>query len=173
MYHRILPTITVLFAGLMAGAVSQVWWINRWLDDPALYVAYKQVEISALTPTLVPLGLLTIGLALVVAVQNRRRPARLTLMLVAALCLMTMGLLTRFALFPLNDQILAWSPQAPPADWRTVREQWETAHSLRTVAGLAAFALLLIGALLPERQTSTERTEARADPHSAAVSSSV
>ncbi len=35
--------------------------------------------------------------------------------------LMQFALLTRFALFPLNDQLMTWSVQAPPPAWRALR----------------------------------------------------
>lgn len=173
MYRRLLDAMTVLLAGLIAGAVSGAWWINRRLDDPVLSIGYKQVEIPALTSTLVPLGLLTTGLALLTVVQSRRQRARLMLALVGALSLVAMGLLTRFALFPLNSQIMAWSAQTPPADWRAIRDQWNLAHGLRTMCGLVGFSTLLLGALVPERQPLTAGIDARTDHHPAASSPSV
>jgi hypothetical protein len=70
--------------------------------------------------------------------------------------LIAMGLLTRLVHFPLNERILSWSVQAPPADWQAVREQWNMAHSLRTLFGLASFALLLLAALLPHAQRADD-----------------
>ncbi|MEI7645631.1 MAG: DUF1772 domain-containing protein, partial [Chloroflexales bacterium] len=66
--------------------------------------------------------------------------------------LLAMGLLTRFARFPLNDQIMTWSAQAPPTDWQVVREQWNRAHTLRTVAGIGSFTLLILWALVLGQQ---------------------
>jgi hypothetical protein len=149
--------VTLLLAGLLAGAVGLGWLLNRIVDDAPLYVAYKQVEIPALTATLVPLGLVTMVLALLQAYLDRKRRPGLWLTLAATLGLLAMGLLTRFALFPINDQIMTWSAQAPPDDWHVLREQWNAAHSLRTAAGLASFVLLLLAALVPEQERAAVR----------------
>jgi hypothetical protein len=154
MYKLLLPFVTLLLAGLLAGAVGLDWLLNQIVNDPALYIGFKQLEIPALTATLVPLGLVTMVLALLQAYANRQRRLCLWLTLAGAAGMLAMGLLTRFVFFPLNDQIITWSPQLPPTDWHAVRAQWNGAQSLRTVIGLGSFALLLLAALAPQQQNA-------------------
>jgi len=153
--------VTLLGAGLLAGAVSLDWLLNVLVDDAAGYISFKQQEIPVLTATLVPLGVGTTGLVLLQAYLERRRP-QLWLTIGGAVLLLAMGLLTRFALFPRNDQIMTWSAQAPPADWQVVREQWNRAHTLRTVAGLGSFTLLALRALVPGQQRVRVKGDAAA-----------
>jgi hypothetical protein len=44
---------------------------------------------------------------------------------------------------PINAEQLTWSAATPPADWAGVRDRWQSAHALRTVAAVLAFGLLL------------------------------
>jgi hypothetical protein len=156
-----LRVVTLLLVGLLTGAVCIDWLLNVVIADSALYTGFKQREIPVLTATLVPLGVLTTGLGLLQAYLDRRRRPGLWLTLAGVAGLLSMGLVTRLMLFPLNDQILSWSAQAPPADWSNVREQWNRAHGLRTVVGVASFALLLLGALVPEQRRAEVARDAK------------
>ncbi|WP_372959223.1 hypothetical protein [Microbacterium sp.] len=44
---------------------------------------------------------------------------------------------------PINRSMAHWSPDAPPADWRTTRTRWERFFGIRTATNLVA--LLAIG----------------------------
>jgi hypothetical protein len=46
---------------------------------------------------------------------------------------------------PINTQMDAWDPAAPPADWETQRARWRDAFATRQAVLSAAFALLLAG----------------------------
>lgn len=45
---------------------------------------------------------------------------------------------------PLNAYTESWNPNALPADWMRVREQWNTANLFRSVLSFATFALAVI-----------------------------
>jgi uncharacterized membrane protein len=47
--------------------------------------------------------------------------------------------LTREINVPINNALALWNPAAPPADWLTARERWNTANLVRTVAAIACF----------------------------------
>jgi len=44
-------------------------------------------------------------------------------------CLLVGLLVTVVVHFPINDVIMTWQPDAPPADWQDVRGRWLTAHA--------------------------------------------
>lgn len=56
-------------------------------------------------------------------------------------------MLTARVNFPINDQILAWAPDVPPANWHELRARWSAAHAVRTVTVLAALVLLALSAV--------------------------
>jgi hypothetical protein len=43
---------------------------------------------------------------------------------------------------PINHDQLNWAVQAPPPNWARVRDRWQIAHLVRTVAAVLAFGLL-------------------------------
>lgn len=48
---------------------------------------------------------------------------------------------------PINNRIRLWTPANLPADWQAQERRWDLYHWLRTAALIAAFVLLVLGAL--------------------------
>jgi hypothetical protein len=115
---------SLLFVGLTAGAAYVVWLVY----DPngmssAFYVENMQHSIRRLTiplPTIVVLGLLFTAVA---TVQARSDRAVFSLLATACLCVLAVGLITRFGNIPINNQILTWNIDSPPADWLTIAKE--------------------------------------------------
>jgi uncharacterized membrane protein len=120
----------------------------RRLDGPA-YVTVRHAEYDYFTwfigalfvPTMIALVMLVI-----VAYKARSpvlRPALIALGLVVlaiAVTLIVNG--------PINVEQLRWNAQAPPVDWQRVRDRWQVAHAVRTLALVVALGCLT----LPPRQ---------------------
>lgn len=65
-----------------------------------------------------------------------------------ALLLFLLSLYVTMAIeVPIVMQIVGWEQDAPPADWKTVRDQWVSFHVIRVVAGFMAFVFLVVGAI--------------------------
>ncbi len=47
------------------------------------------------------------------------------------------------ALVPINNRIKKWTPETLPADWEAQEQRWDQYHWFRTIALIAAFALLV------------------------------
>lgn len=45
---------------------------------------------------------------------------------------------------PINNRIAKWTPESLPGDWREQERRWDGYHWLRTVALVAAFAVLVL-----------------------------
>lgn len=162
MSTTILRFITLLLAGLLAGALSLIIVLDNAFSEPAaLYIAFKQREIASLTVLLPLMGVLTTVLMLILAYLVRQRQRELWLTLAGAVCLLFIGALTALVFFPLNEQIRAWSPQAPPADWSMVRDHWNQLHVFRAGLGIGGFAFLLIGSLAADAVTVEKSSIAR------------
>jgi hypothetical protein len=71
------------------------------------------------------------------------RRTTFALTVVAALSFVGMLALFAFGNNPLNQQIMAWTPQALPANWHEIRDAWDGFH-----AASSAFAALALVALL-------------------------
>jgi uncharacterized membrane protein len=62
-----------------------------------------------------------------------------------AIALLVIVFATTFAInLPINSDQSAWSVQSPPSDWASVRDRWQVAHAIRTVAAVLAFGLLIV-----------------------------
>ena len=132
-----------LFVGLTAGAAYVVWFVyNPRGMSPAFYVQNMQHSIRTLTiplPTIVVLGLLFTAVA---SFQARNDRAVFSVLATACLCVLAVGLITRFGNIPINNQILTWNVDSPPADWLTVAEKWWRFQTARVILQTAALCFV-------------------------------
>jgi hypothetical protein len=100
---------------------------------------------ARLMPLLVTLALLaTLG-----AASGWRAPqARVYLTLASGLAVLVVIVVTLVVDVPINRRIQRWLPDAPPDNWMALRERWMRSNDIRTVASVAALALLLAGVVL-------------------------
>jgi len=52
--------------------------------------------------------------------------------------------LTRAVNVPINEQLMTWSVETPPANLMEIWRPWEQVHSIRTVIAIAAFAFQVV-----------------------------
>jgi uncharacterized membrane protein len=70
---------------------------------------------------------------------------------VAACLLIILALLiTLLVEVPIDNQIKTWTTETIPSDWGATRERWQSFHTARTVASLAAFGSLAIAIIFPK-----------------------
>lgn len=145
---RTIRFVDLLLLALLAGTTFGIWAGY----DPAgfgatTYVEQQQNAIRGLNTLLPAMGAVGILLTAVLAVRARRRPRERALLVAALVCLIAAALVTRFGNQPINAQVMSWSPQAPAANWATLRDAWWHWHELRTVAVVGGFALTLLASL--------------------------
>lgn len=140
---------SLLFVGLTAGAAYVVWFVyNPDGMSSAFYVENMQHSIRRLTiplPTIVLLGLLFTAIA---SFQARNDRSVFSLLAIACVCVLAVGLITRFGNIPINNQILTWNVDSPPADWLTVAKEWWRLHTARLILQTAALCLVISAVLL-------------------------
>ncbi len=90
------------------------------------------------------LGLIS-TLALLFMLRERREAFLLTL--VAALSFIAMLALFALGNNPLNEQIMNWTPQTLPTNWRDYRDAWDRFHLASSACAALAFTVLLVSAL--------------------------
>jgi uncharacterized membrane protein len=157
----------VLFSGLFAGFLVTVLVLENSLRsfDGADYTQVRQAELDGLdrlaAATLIPAMIATVVLVFL-GFRTRSRTRWLAL---AALALMvTIFVVTLTINLPINSDQLDWSTDAPPADWADVRDTWQIAHAIRTVAAVVAFGLLATAAAIwPVVPGQTEGARLRKD----------
>ena len=146
----LLKLVTLLLSGLLAGAVVLVWVGDRPFDmSPRFYVEFQQARISALTLPMPLLGASTTIFAILLTFSLRGQQSAFYLTLAATLCFVAGMAVTVGFNMPINNQVVAWSAGAPPADWWQLRDRWWSWHIVRTLLSIAAFISLLLSILLP------------------------
>jgi uncharacterized membrane protein len=155
---RFVRWASLLFTGVFAGFLVGVLVLENSLRGygASVYTQVRQVELDSLdtlaSVTLIPAILTTVVLAIRARGNDRR------LVLVAA-ALLVLVFATSLAInLPINADQADWSVQNPPADWSTMRDRWQLAHTIRTTAALLAFATLTI--TLTDRATSPAPVQA-------------
>lgn len=140
--------IGLLLTSLLVGTMFGIWLgFNPAALSATAYVEMQQNAIRALNVPLPALGVVCIVFNVALAVLVRRDRRSRYLLIAAALCLMAAGLITRLGNQPINAVVMTWSAQAPATNWTELRDTWWHLHSLRTVAGVAALALVLLAAV--------------------------
>jgi uncharacterized membrane protein len=107
----------------------------------------QQNAIRSLNVLLPVLGLVCIALTAALAVLTKGDKRSRWLLILAVLCLVSAGLITRFANQPINAVVITWSAQAPASNWAELRDTWWHWHTLRTISAVAGFALALFAAV--------------------------
>ena len=137
--------VTIILSGVLAGAILGTWLSEASLgSSAALWIEYHQAITPAYTQAVPPIGGLALVATLAALAASWRDPRTRRLVLAAVGCLLVGLLVTVVVHFPINDQIMTWQPDAPPADWRDLRARWLTAHAVRTWVAVAGFVLLVL-----------------------------
>lgn len=147
----------LLFTGVFAGFMVSALVIELTLRNfgASVYVQVRHVELAHLdelaSVTLLP-ALVTSVVLTVVAFRKKRGWERwLTL---AALALLVLVFTTTLSVnLPINHDQMHWNAQSPPSDWANVRDRWQIAHAVRTVAAVVAFTCTGAAALISGRRT--------------------
>ena len=136
--------VSLLFGGLFTGFLVTVLVIESTLRsaDASVYTQVRHVELDRLdglaSATLIP-ALIAVAVLVAAAARNRQRVRWPVLAFVLLLSVVATTLVFNV---PINTDQLTWSVQAPPPDWASVRDRWQLAHAVRTVAALLAFGCL-------------------------------
>ena len=148
MMTLIVDFANLLLASLLVGATFGVWLVFNPAGLGANgYVALQQQGIRTLNVAMPALGAATALVTIIFAVLARDDRTRFLLLLAAAVCFVSAGLITRLLNQPINAIVMTWAVDAPPTNWTHLRDQWWQWHLMRLVAGLAALSLLIAATL--------------------------
>ncbi|MEV6272029.1 anthrone oxygenase family protein [Kribbella sp. NPDC051936] len=146
----VLRGVSLFFSGLFAGFLVCVMVLETSLRSfgAGVYTQVRLVELDSLdklaSVTLIPAIVTTVA----VVIRSRGDGRRLA---ITAVALLVIVFVTTLAVnLSINSDQSSWSVQQPPADWAGVRDRWQIAHAVRTVAAVAAFGLL-VGAAVRRR----------------------
>jgi ABC-type branched-subunit amino acid transport system permease subunit len=142
--------IARLSCGLLVGVALTVLALelaSRRLDGTA-YVRLRQAEYVPFTVLIGAITIPTLVAVVLLAVRTRKRSVLIALALIAVAVVVTLVVNG-----PINLEQRNWNPTAPPADWASLRDRWQVAHTIRTVALTLALAFLYApDRSVPERE---------------------
>lgn len=126
--------------GVLMGADPRPLSVTAWVEQ-------HQNAVRGLNVLLPVMGAICIVLTLALAFLAKDDRRVRTLLAASAILLIAAALITRFGNQPINALVMTWTPQAPPANWAELRDQWWRLHVVRTLAGIGALALTLLAVL--------------------------
>lgn len=150
---RATQRVGIVSLGLLSGGTLAVLVAQGPLGASGpVFTEFMQGTAGPFTAILVPLGAVGFVSTACSLVFGRHIRA-IRVLAGAALALLGIGMaLTILFHLPLNAQILTWSPSAPPSDWSAVHDRWTAVHVVRTVTSIAAFVLVMVGAMLRKQR---------------------
>ncbi|MET7451667.1 anthrone oxygenase family protein [Streptomyces sp. NPDC005574] len=153
--------LTGLFAGFLVTVL--VFELSLRSFDGSVYTQVRQVELDRLDVLATALLLPAVpATAIQTATDVKARGSAFWLTAAALVLLLSVLVTTLVFNLPINADQSAWNVQTPPADWASVRDRWQTAHAVRTVAAVLAFAFLSAAAMSPAHTRRPARAPAPA-----------
>ncbi|MEU6495873.1 anthrone oxygenase family protein [Streptomyces sp. NPDC049097] len=141
---------SLLCCAILSGVAVTVLFLElalRQLNGPA-YIRVRQAEFAFLTWYI---GAVTVpalvAVVMLVLCARRAHSTALRPAVVALVLLLLALLVTLVVNGPVNVEELAWNAPAPPADWARVRDRWQIAHAVRTVAIVLALGCVGVAVL--------------------------
>jgi uncharacterized membrane protein len=140
--------MNVTVVGLLAGLSFSVQFglvpvLNRM--DATEYEATMRGIIPAFTNAVMPLMFIGLATFLVRLVWLRSPCAGMQCWTLASFGFFLVGaLITIGGNFPLNNELIHWPAQNPPADWENLREQWSRLNFWRFASAQLGFFALLV-----------------------------
>jgi len=113
---------------------------------PSSFVQLQQIihiHFARMMPILM-IGAVGASILWSILLRARWRTVEFWLVCTASLAMVCAFVLTRVVNIPINDQLMTWSIQTPPANLMELWEPWEKIHSIRTVLAIVAFAFQVV-----------------------------
>jgi len=143
----ILTILSIVLVGLLAGEEVAV----RWAVHPALVALDDATQLRARQALIRTLRVLVpviyfAGLAATIADLVVGGPGGLRLAAVVALVVWAGA--TFGGTVIINSAVIAWDPDAPPANWRGLVVRWARIDVVRSSAAVVALVLVAVAAVL-------------------------
>ena len=139
----------VQFVALLLTALSMGVHFGTWLTEGplratqsgALFIEIHQGRdrvVARVMPILGSAALIFLALGVFLM---RAVPVAFALSLAGLACCIGDMFVTLLVNVPINGKVQSWQPEAPPADWKLLRDRWERFHSIRALLVVSGFAL--------------------------------
>jgi uncharacterized membrane protein len=154
---------TGLFAGLLWTFAVGVNPMAATLDGPT-YARVWQTLIGTIDRGIWPVLLLaTLGPIVTLVAMRRSYRSRVFGLTLLGFLLFAFGVMvfTVTLNVPINNYVLSWTTDAPPADWMAARDRWDMLNSIRTPIAIIAFICYLLALASPLPVFAAQAAEPR------------
>ena len=143
----LLSLLSLIFTAILAGVqLTGPAFLNKMLRalEAPDYIRLKRIADAEAPKLARPLMLSALGLTLAATVTALVTGMVLvgTLLAVGFIALVVTLLAILRGDLPINQAMAHWIPDAPPADWRAVRDQWERHFAVRVASNLVALVAI-------------------------------
>jgi hypothetical protein len=128
----------VVLVTIFLGTLIAITPVTRSLDAET-YIRVQQPMTRHVTPIASISGVVAGLAAVTLTVRRRRRNLPCGGLVVAVVCLVTLGVSSLVVNVPINSDVQGWVAAHPPADWASVRDRWDIFHVIRSLLSLVAF----------------------------------
>jgi len=134
-----------LHSGILFGDRMGATYSRPSLSD-ADFVRSMQIMHRHYVRFMPPLTVLSVagGLAWTIMVRAQWDTPQFWLVALATAAIILAAVLTFSINVPINNQLMTWKADAPPAHMRQIWSRWEQIHTIRTVLWLGAFAFEVV-----------------------------
>lgn len=144
----IVRIINVLSVGLIAGMFLDFFSTTpaRAALNPSSFVRYQQVTheiIGRIAQTLIVVAALS-GIVWLIMIWSQWQSAQFWLVALATIGIIAVAVLTAVVNVPINDQLMTWSVDSPPANLREIWATWDRGNRIRTVIAEIAFVCAVV-----------------------------
>lgn len=139
----------IQFVALLLTALSMGVHFGTWLTEGplrntqsgALFIEIHQGRDRVVARVMPILGSAALIFLAIGVTMMRADPAAFALSLAGLVFCVGDMLVTVLVNVPINKTVQTWHSDAPPAEWKLLRERWERFHSIRALLVVIGFAL--------------------------------
>ncbi len=144
--------LALFFLMLVTGVFWGTWFtLTRSIEafSPAEFIHIGQTIISNVAiPMRILLPSCIAFMVLSAWLYPMKRSTGFYLNIASIILIIATLLITLVVLVPIDNQIRSWTPSAIPAEFSSLRDRWQSFHSVRTLTSLASFASLALSIIL-------------------------
>jgi hypothetical protein len=141
---EVVQYLALLLTALGMGVHFGTWLTEgrlRDTDSGPLFVEVHQARDAVAARVMPVLGSASLACLALATLFARGVPAAFALSLAGLVLCLGDTLVTLRVNVPINRTMQGWQADAPPAEWRALRDRWERFHGIRTLLVVPGFAL--------------------------------
>ncbi len=157
---RIIEFISLMLIALVMGVFWGTWFtLTRSIPDFSV-AEFIHIGKTIMNNVGVPMSIIMPAtlLCMLITILLSRRPFKASFYLYSiSFLLMVITLIITVAVeVPLDNKIRTWTETSAPANWESLRQKWDSFHTLRTFTSIGSLAFFVWGVIRRTTKTAAE-----------------